>query len=236
MCWARGLRHALARNGNYRRRFSKRDGEPRPGPVYRRKCSRCRTSYSLLPDSALAGHTHGRDRVALWLHLSLDGESFRSRRFFGVELGIQQPADDPSWTDHLDSRSPRPAPSRLRAWTRQANRRALTWLAPLALACLAAGCRLRSGLREAMEPLSEAPHRAAPLALVLGLLAWLRSAPPDLELMKALVTLLSHSPPRVSHDTSRALSRPSGYAAAYLDLRAPPAWVRAIPIEGGLQE
>jgi hypothetical protein len=49
----------------------------------------------------------------------------------------------------------RPEPSRLQGWMRWADRRALAWLGPLAVACLDAGCQLRSDLRDVMQPWPE---------------------------------------------------------------------------------
>lgn len=186
----------------------------------------------------LPGHRHGLDLVAAGLWRGLEGDSFRSRSFFEDEIGVRQPLDDPtSWTDFLDTLNPppRPGPSRLRGWALGANRRAVAWLGPLAAACLAAGCQLRSDLRGVMQPLATTPARFGALALVLGLFAWLCSAQPDVDLVKALLPLLSGPYRRPSHNTLRAVAVGSGYDVTCLDLRAPPAWVRVISTGGAQQ-
>ncbi len=235
MCWARGIRRRLSRNGSYIRWIPVGGKEERREIIYRRKCAGCRRSFSLLPQDVLPGHRHSLELVAAGLWRGLNGDSARSRSFFEEELGIRQPPDDPtSWTDFLDSLDPppRPEPSRLQGWMRWADRRALAWLGPLAVACLDAGCQLRSDLRDVMQPLAGATVCSAALALVLGLFAWLRGAQPDMDLVKVLLPVLSRPYRRTSHETPRAATTGSGYDVTCLDLRAPPAWVRAIPTGG----
>lgn len=123
----------------------------------------------------------------------------------------------------LQSPPPRPGPSRLRSWSRTFNVRARTWLTPLVVACLAAGCRLNTDLVEVMSALADAPRRTHALAVALGLFSWLRGGLPDEVMLRRLLPLLCTVP--ASHKTPRAGSGGSGYCAIHLDLRAPPDWV-----------
>lgn len=222
VCWRSGLRKRLARNGSYRRWTS---AETR-GVIYRRRCATCGASYSLLPEHLVPGHRHGRDLIAAWLQLDLQGDPFRSRAFFEGQRLLEAPADElVSWTDHVDLQSPppRPGPSRLRSWTRTFNARARTWLAPLAVACLAAGCRLETSLVEVMSALAGVRARSDALAVALGLFSWLRGGLPDEAMLRRLLPLLCTA--QASHKTPRAGPGRSGYCAIHLDLRAPPDWV-----------
>ena len=162
----------MSRTGSYPRWIPVGAREERRATIYRRKCAGCGRSFALLPEDVLPGHRHSLELVAAGLWRGLNGDSARSRSFFEEELGIRQPPDDQSsWTDFLDSLSPppRPGPSRFQGWMRWADRRALAWLGPLAVACLDAGCQLRSDLGDVMQPLAGASARSAALALVLGL-------------------------------------------------------------------
>lgn len=97
-------------------------------------------------------------------------------------------------------------------------------MAPLVVACLAAGCRLNTGLVEVMSALAQAPPRSDALAVALGLFSWLRGGLPDEEMLRRLLPLLCSAPG--SHKPPRAGPAGSRYYAIHLDLRAPPAWVR----------
>jgi len=97
-------------------------------------------------------------------------------------------------------------------------------MAPLVVACLAAGCRLNTGLVEVMSALADAPPRSDALAVALGLFSWLRGGLPDEEVLRRFLPLLCSAPG--SHKTPRAGPAGSRYCAIHMDLRAPPDWVR----------
>jgi hypothetical protein len=247
LCLAENVRRRLARNGWYPRRIPD-EATWQPGRAYRKKCSRCKVSFTLLPDFVLEDRSYGKGVVADWLWLALQGEPCRSRRFYeeqGLLAELAEPADpqtaeplDPllSWTDEVDTRNRplRPCPSLLNRWLRASVVASRAWLPLLVTACVAVGCDLRHRLGVGLEALTAVPERAYPLALALGCLAWLRGEPEIRGVLGGLLELLGRSPP-ASHSLQRAQFPASPYDTVDLDLRAPPAWAEAIRTRGGLE-
>lgn len=161
VCRARGIAVRLARNGWYPRSIPLRPGDRRGGKIFRKFCSRCRVSFSLLPEFLLRRQRYRLALVAAWLWAWLCGASSRCRDFYRIQ-GIRfAEASRMAWSDWLDQpdQRTRPGYQLLHRWVDVFTHRARQQMSELVAAAYEVGARLE-------EPSS--PFRANPLGL-----AWL---------------------------------------------------------------
>lgn len=102
LCLLESVEQVLAKNGSYPRWIP--NGSRRVlGRIFRKYCSRCRVSFSLLPEFLLPRQRHRLGLVAAWLWEWLQGTSARCRDFY-LRHGIKcpEPDDRMCWSDLLD--------------------------------------------------------------------------------------------------------------------------------------
>jgi hypothetical protein len=218
----------LVRNGRYSRWIPVEIGVER-GWIYRKRCSACTTSFSLLPGIVLPGMRYPRSLVLTWLWARLWGCSVRNRRFLTMHaLECPAPAGDTSWTDLLDcegSRS-RPGYSVLWCWSRSFAARSLRRLPLLVTAFVALGLHMGRDLAVPLERMRAVPPPSYWLANALGLWRALMEATRTdgraVGLEEALSSLADFLMVEPSHGFTRALLPCSDYAESGLAGRSPP--------------
>lgn len=220
LCLEAGVEHTLARNGSYPRGIPV-DGATRPGWIYRKHCSRCKTSFSLLPDFVLPHHRYGVVLVVDWLKDCLQGAPCRSCEFLDRH-GIERPAEDSQtcYSDVLDDERTRPGYQLLNTWARKFSDRCLGALPRLVMACVFLGCDLKTRLGEHLRRLAIRSPRVWPLGLALGLVLSVREAygcPPG-PLAEPLTLLLG----LLSHERRRAPGEVPSYDGLAIAGQAPP--------------
>lgn len=144
VCELGGLEVELVRNGGYPRSIPLKPGDRCAGWIYRKYCSGCRLSFSLLPEFLLRRQRYGLSLVAAWLWAWLGGASSRCRDFYMAGgIGFTEP-DQMSWADWLDQpgQRTRPGYQLLLRWVRVYSRRARQQLADLVDALEDQGARL----------------------------------------------------------------------------------------------
>lgn len=223
LCLRDDVEHRLARNGRYPRHIPTDRGAGEPGWIYRKRCSRCRVSFALLPDFIPMGLRYPCLLVADWLWAALQGTSCRSRAFLERHR-IPCPAEESehySWTYLLDFERTQPGYQTLARWVTRFSARALTAVPTLMTACIALGCDLKAEA-ERFSGLVLAPARAFPIAVALLLWSALRGTgkPLESELESLVHYLLWH--PRPSQERRRARPWASRYAGLAVTGRAPP--------------
>jgi len=129
----------LAKNGGYGRLIPVGSGSE-AGWIYRRYCSTCKVSFSLLLDCILRCQRYGRLFVVAWLWECLSGSTSRSEEAY-KRIGIACPAreEGTSWTDQLDDQRTEPGYQRLCQWTQLFSERALVWYPVLIQICIVLG-------------------------------------------------------------------------------------------------
>ena len=173
--------------------------------IFRKLCSRCRTSFSLHPEQLLKRQRFSLAFVSAWLWAFLHGTTIRARSFLETH-SVRLPADDPkmSWSDSLDypGQRTRPGYQLLRYWSVLFGSRAQLLLPEITQAFIQR--RLTRELAEGWQ----GPERARSLQL-----AWLhwealwraRSCSSDIDTQEAfrqLVRFLAKAP---SHKVRRAV-------------------------------
>lgn len=186
-------------NGSYLRLLL---GSSVSAPIYRKLCRRCRTSFSLHPETLLKRQRYGLAFIAAWLWAFLKGAAVRERGFL-EENGVKLPVNDErsSWSDSLDQQRTRPGYQLLHRWSTVFCLRAKLYIEELVNAAVATG-------EPPLCPDWEAAERAHGL-----LLAWVhwealcRAQSPTLEvdqeeafrqLVRTLAKVPSHKARRVS--------------------------------------
>lgn len=209
LCVRDAVNCVLAHNGHYQRWIPVGVGKVR-SRIYRKRCARCRVSFSLLPDFVVRSHRYSRGLMASWLGWCLKGASSRCRAFF-QEQGIAHPQPEPltAWSDLLDAERTRPGYQLLCRWVRSFALRALRVLPTLLAACLFLGANLKQ-VAERLGGFRAVPPRAWPLVVALGLFWVLQehqgtgSPPPWEHLLWDLVGYLTSRPLPPSHKLRRA--------------------------------
>ena len=217
------MEHRLARDGGYSRWMPTVSGEDKRGWIYRLWCSRCRVSFSLLPDFIPRGLRYPCLFIADWLWEALRGTSCRSRAFL-VRHGVACPAEEPliSWTDLLEQERTQPGYQALARWVTDFADRALSAMPALLTACIVLGCDLKAEA-ERFSGMVATPARAFPIAVALYLWSTLRDTGEPLEAqLPSLVHYLLWHPRGSSQNRRRKCHRTSRYDGLAVTGRAPP--------------
>lgn len=223
-----GAEQRLVLNGSYRR-WMVVDGAFERGRILRKKCSACKTSFSLIPGFLVPWHQYPRLIILKWLWACLWGSSLRNRRFllmYAVES--QAPPEDAAWTDWLDCDSgrTRPSYSLLWSWTQRFSSLAQQRIASLAYTLSALGLDVQRDFAVHLERMSRIPLRARWLALGVGLWrALLEASRTDgqkVELAEAVSSFVDYLLLSPSHGFTRAFSSPPDYTEGRPAGRSPP--------------
>lgn len=224
----------MAKNGRYRRHVQV-DRCLVWSWIYRRRCGRCRVSFSLLPWFVVPGMTYGHPLVDLWLWASLWSVSSRCRPLL-EKYAVSCPAATPvpevqasAWTDQLDSEPSRPGYQLLCRWASRFSTLAAEAIPSLVVTFVALRCHLRVHLADPLTVLKRVPERSYSLGLALGLWrAILEASRTDgavVSLRDALPSLIGHLA-EIPRSASHNLRRVSGDDVHYADTtsvgRAPP--------------
>lgn len=231
LCLCGEVEHQLVRDGGYPRWIPTTGGQSTLGRIYRKWCSRCGVSFSLLPDFIPKGLRYSCLLVADWLWEALKGTSCRSRAFL-ERHEVPVPDEEPgqSWTYLLDSARTQPGYQLLARWVTRFSARALTALPTLMTACIVLGCDLRAEA-DRFSGMVSAPARAFPIAVALYLWSAMRGTGEELERqLPSLVHYLLWHRRGSSHERRRAWHRASRYDGLAVTGRAPPP---ATSLQGG---
>lgn len=199
----------LWNNGSYPRLFpGEAPGETVLSRIFRKLCRRCRTSFSLHPESLLKRQRYSLAFVAAWLWVFLKrGASVRDRSFLEAHQ-VALPIEDPllSWSDSLDQpgQRSRPGYQLLHRWRVLFSSRAQYLLSELVDAAVEVG---RLSLSQGWEVVESAQFLQT---------AWLhwealwrsRLSTPDIDSDKAFlkfIQFLAKAPS--SHKARRAVPR-----------------------------
>lgn len=228
LCLRDQIESALARNGSYPRWIPPPEGSPPAdrhlSKIFRKRCSRCKVAFSLLPDFMLKKHRYRCALVVDRLWDCLNGGSCRSREFL-ERHSIPHPTEEPEmcWTDLLDSIRTQPGYQLQARWITRFSARAVAAVPRLMIACIAVGRDLRE-YAWSFSDLGSAPAQSWPIALALFLWSALRGNPSpckrELELLVRY--LVADPPPGPSHKGRRASSLASSYDGLAVSGRAPP--------------
>lgn len=144
--------------------------------MYRKRCRKCKVSFTLLPLLALAHWQYPLDFVSGWLWAALHGTSCRSRDFL-VSRGVPlpEPAAGESWTDQQDGAGVRPCYQLLARWTREFAVRAARVIPALVSLCVLLGVELKT-VADSISELRVTRPRLSSLPVALGLVQALRRA------------------------------------------------------------
>lgn len=173
------------------------------GVIYRKRCSRCKISFSLHPEFLLKRQQYSLQVVAAWLWAFLDGAGVRCEAFLQrYAVGVIGAGPSLSWSDSLDFHRTLPGYQLLQRWSSVFCARARKQLPELMNAAIVAGVdRIAEG-RKVVEKAQ---------ALETGWLYWealcrMESTTGVLdtgEIFRQLVRQLTKSP---SHKARRAIS------------------------------
>lgn len=216
----------VVRDGDYPR-FLEGDAGLTLGVIFRKKCQGCGTRFSLLPNDVAPLHSAPLTLICNRLRASLEGCSDRSEAFY-QEQGLL-PDDNnngESWSDRLEDQCP--SPRLFRCWRRKLGARAQAWMHRLLLACIFAGCDLKSRYAELVQVFAGCQDSLRPLALAAGLVALLQEKS-AWDALPTTVLLLACS---ASHKPSLAAGRPPPHYGGDLELPTLPALQR----QGGLPQ
>lgn len=212
----------LARNSSYPRLLPT-SSLPDSGRVFRKRCSGCRTNFTLLPNDVAPGHSYGLELIVARLTASLQGESDRSQRFYDRQNLIpdepEQQTEEAtgrgtSWSDRLNARPLRPSHRLFSYWRSKWATRGQSWLPWLLLASLLSKCDLKSRFAESLTCFGNCPPELRPLAIASGLVALHRREPVWTSLTRTIF-LVSCRP---SHKIARAAGRPPPQYGGDLEL------------------
>lgn len=223
--------HVLARNGSFPRWIPPPQGPPnerRLSKIFRKRCSRCRVTFSLLPDFIVKGHRYRCVLIVDRLWDCLNGASCRSREFLernSIPYVTDEPSDLPQtcWSDLLDDVRTQPGYQLQARWVTRFSARALAAVPRLMVACIAVGHDLRD-YAWSFSDLTLAPAQSWALALALFLWSALRGQPgPCKTELELLVRYLLADPPAgPSHNRRRAPGLAPSYDGRAVPGRSPP--------------
>ncbi len=223
-----GARQVLALNGGYGR-WIVVEGKFERGWIHRKKCSACKTSFSLIPGFLIPWLQYPRSLVLAWLWACLSGTSVRNRGFLIMHaLDREAPPEGTAWTDWLESEAGRTRPSYalLSSWTKRFSMLARQRIELLACTFSVLGLDLQRDFAESLEGLSRVPLRARWLALGLGLWRDLlepsRTDGTKVELVDALSSFVDFLLLSPSHGFTRAFSVSPDYTGSSPAGRSPP--------------
>lgn len=212
----------MTRNGGYDRYFEI-ERRLQLCWVYRKKCPRCLISFSLLPDDVLPLHSYGLELIRDRVLACLDGIPLRSRDFY-VDKGLlpeDEESDAESWSDRLESEPLTPSHQLFQAWRVKFARRSDVWIKLLLVACIVAGCDLRSRLGKSLANFQRTPVDLHGFLLAAGLVGLLQGASVRGSLGQTLWILSGSN--TTSHKILRALGRPPPQYGGDLELPRPQA-------------
>lgn len=87
------------------------------GTIYRKRCSKCKVSFSLHPEFLLVRRQYSLTVVAAWLWTFLGGASVRCRKFIRDNAHLVPEKSGMSWSDVLDSDRLLPGYQLLQRWS-----------------------------------------------------------------------------------------------------------------------
>lgn len=87
------------------------------GIIYRKRCSRCKVSFSLHPEFLLYRRQYSLTVVAAWLWAFLGGASVRCRKFLQHNGHLVSETPGMSWSDALDADRALPGYQLLQRWS-----------------------------------------------------------------------------------------------------------------------
>lgn len=87
------------------------------GTIYRKRCSKCKVSFSLHPEFLLVRRQYSLTVVAAWLWTFLGGASVRCRKFIQDHAHLVPERSGMSWSDVLDSDRVLPGYQILQRWS-----------------------------------------------------------------------------------------------------------------------
>lgn len=216
----------LARNGSYPR-YIPVALQIELGRIFRRKCRRCKTSFSLLPSFMVPFMQYPRSLVVWWLWAYLWGISSRNLRFLKKRALECPPAwPDTSWSDQLEEQPSRPSHRLLCRWSRRFSALAAVAIPALLHGFILQGCDLRIDLAKWLRPMHFVPARAGGLAIALGLwralaASW-STSPNSVSLKKSLSSLVDYLLLPSSHSLVQVHHSVPGYDNSSTAGRSPP--------------
>jgi hypothetical protein len=108
----------LWENGSYRRYLpGETAGDSVLGIIYRKRCSKCKVSFSLHPEFLLIRRQYSLTVVAAWLWSFLGGASVRCRQFTQHNAQLVPAMSGMSWSDVLDADRVLPGYQLLQRWS-----------------------------------------------------------------------------------------------------------------------
>ena len=87
------------------------------GVIYRKRCSKCKVSFSLHPEFLLPRRQYSLTVVAAWLWAFLGGASVRCRKFMQDNAQLVPETSGMSWSDTLDADRALPGYQLLQSWS-----------------------------------------------------------------------------------------------------------------------
>ena len=87
------------------------------GVIYRKRCSKCKVSFSLHPEFLLYRRQYSLAVVAAWLWAFLGGASVRCRKFMQDNAQLVPETSGMSWSDTLDADRALPGYQLLQSWS-----------------------------------------------------------------------------------------------------------------------
>lgn len=155
-------------NGGYERWFLN-DGTDVRARVYRKFCKKCRVSFSLLSEDALAHWQYPRRFVTGWLKAALQGTPCRDRAF-RLSQGVPLPEPEPnaSWPEQQEDGKVWPCHQLLARWSREFAVRSARLIPTLTLLCVQLGIEMKTAA-ESVWALRNAPSRLSSMVTALGL-------------------------------------------------------------------
>ncbi len=203
----------LVRDGHYPRFLPTADGL-RLGVICRKKCPGCRTRFSLLPNDVVPLHSCGLPLICCRLRASLACVPDRNEAFYHQHGLLPDDNIDISWTDRVNENLLSPTNHVFRGWRLKWPRRAQAWLSRLLLACVFAGCDLKSKLATELQQFSGCPATMRALPMAAALVALVQEGRAQ-DSFQTAVFLLACSP---AHKSQLVSGRPPPYYAGDLEL------------------